>query len=67
MTHTNCMTSYCALAEAWACDEDDPGKNLLSRAYGGFSEERIGQLDSTTTCPYFTDQHDAAGGQERLH
>jgi hypothetical protein len=65
MTHT--MTSYCALAEACARCEDDAGKHLLNRTYADFSEELIQQPDSTTTCPFFMDKHDAVDAQARLH
>jgi len=67
MTHTYCMTSHCALAEACARYEDDAGKHLLNRTYADFSEELIHRPDSTTTCPFFMDKHDAAAAQSRSH
>jgi|GEM_PF-1356265 len=66
MTHTFCMTSHCALAEACARYEDDAGKHLLNRTYADFSEELIHRPDSTTTCPFFMEKHDAADAQARL-
>lgn len=59
MTHTYCMTSNCALAEACARYEDDAGKHLLTRTYADFSEELIRKSDGTSTCPFFVDKHDA--------
>lgn len=59
MTHTYCMTSNCALAEACARYEDDAGKHLLTRTYADFSEELIRRPDNTATCPFFIDKHDA--------
>jgi len=65
MTHTYCMTSHCALAEACARYEDDAGRHLLSRTYADFSEELIRQPDSTTTWRFFMDKSDA--GQAKPH
>ena len=59
MTHTYCMTSHCALADACARYEDDAGKHLLNRTYADFSEELIHQPDNTTTCPFFMGKNDA--------
>lgn len=56
MTYTYRMTSHRALAEGCSRYEDDAGRHLL-----------IHQPDSTTTCPFFMDKHDAAVGQARLH
>lgn len=67
MTHTYCMTSHCALAEACARYEDDAGKHLLSRTYADFSEELVRRPDSTTTCPFFMDKRGAADAQGGLH
>jgi len=67
MTHTYCMTSHCALAEACARYEDDAGKHLLNRTYADFSEELIHQADRTTTCPFFIDKHAAADTQPKPH
>ena len=67
MTHTYCMTSHCALAEACARYENDAGKHLLHRTYADFSEELIHRPDNTTTCPFFMDKHIGAAGQEQLH
>ncbi len=53
MTHTYCMTSNCALAEACARYEDDAGKHLLNRTYADFSEELVRKSDGTATCPFF--------------
>ena len=64
MTHTYCITSNCALADACARYEDDAGKHLLSRTYADFSEELIRQPDSTTTCPFFIDKD---GAQPTAH
>lgn len=60
MTHTYCMTSHCALAEACARYEDDAGKHLLNRTYADFSEELIHQPDRTTRCPFFIATQPAA-------
>lgn len=59
MTYTYCMTSNCALAETCARYEDDAGKHLLSRTYADFSEERVRQPDSTTTCPFYMPKDEA--------
>jgi hypothetical protein len=67
MTHTFCMTSHCALAEACARYEDDAGKHLLTRTYADFSEELIHQPDRSTTCPFFIDKCDAADEQSKPH
>lgn len=67
MTPTYCMTSRCALAAGCSRYEDDAGKHLLNCTYADFSEALIHQPDSTTTCPFFMDKHDAAVGQSRLH
>jgi hypothetical protein len=67
MTHTCCMTSRCTLAEACARYEDDAGKHLLNRTVADFSEELIHRPDSTTSCPFFMDRHDAADTQAGLH
>jgi hypothetical protein len=64
MTYTYCMTSNCALAETCARYEDDAGKHLLSRTYADFSEERVRQPDSTTTCPFYMPKDEA---QQALH
>jgi hypothetical protein len=66
MTHTYCMTSHCALAEACARYEDDAGKHLLNRTYADFSEELVRRPDRTT-CPFFMDKRDAADAQASLH
>ena len=67
MTHTYCMTSHCALAEACARYEDNAGKHLLNRTYADFSEELIHRPDNSTTCPFFMDKHAAADGKARSH
>ncbi len=59
MTYTYCMTSNCALADTCARYEDDAGKHLLSRTYADFSEERVRQPDSTTTCPFYMPKDEA--------
>lgn len=59
MTHTYCMTSNCALAEACARYEDDAGKHLLSRTYADFSEELIRKADGSADCPFFIPRSDA--------
>jgi hypothetical protein len=58
MTHTYCMTSNCALAEACARYEDDAGKHLLTRTYADFSEELVRKPNGTTTCPFFIDRNE---------
>jgi hypothetical protein len=49
MTHTCCMTSNCALADA--------GKHLLSRTYADFNEELVRRPSNTATCPFFIDKN----------
>lgn len=53
MSHTYCMTSHCALADACARFEDDAGLHLMQRTYADFSEELIRQPDGSVACPFF--------------
>lgn len=59
MTHTYCMTSNCALAQACARYEDDAARHLLSRTYADFSEELIRKADGSADCPFFIPKGDA--------
>ena len=67
MTHTYCMTSRCALTEAWVRYDDDAGRHRLNRTHEDFSEELIHRPDSAATRPLFMDKHGAADAQASLH